>query len=182
MAAPHPSTPVASVLLPVRRPLRIVDNLVRMVHMHHRTVPQAPRRRNIFRLREIVMRRPKQFIRLPEPVMRAEPRSIGNGSFRPLPSSIAARLISLIAASISRIAISSSCLHRTPGPVVAQVMPRRPQIAQRMQVRRVRPRNLLRPASRGYPLQPRVQQLPTSSSSLKSSFVLLGRNLRRSIC
>src|SRR5271154_338802 len=71
-AQPKPRPSQIRKLLPVRRLLRRIHNLMRPVHMPNGPVPQPARLWHILGLGEGVMRRQQQFVRLAEPVMRAQ--------------------------------------------------------------------------------------------------------------
>jgi hypothetical protein len=128
----------------VSRSLRVIDNLVCLVHMANGSISQPARLRHILSFGQVIMRRPQQLVRLPEPVMRAQVGIDVERIIQAL-SVIDRSLLDLIDRRVNlanrRIIVM---LHRIPRPSVVQIVPSRTQVAQSVQISRVRSWDLLR--------------------------------------
>ena len=110
--------------------------------MPNRPIPHSPCLRNIFRMIQIMVRRRQQLIRLAETVMRAQP--VVNGEWIGIALAIVNRRPLNLTDGCINLSNSSIIIppHAFPRPAIVQIMPRRAQIAQRVKISRVRPRNL----------------------------------------
>jgi uridylate kinase len=126
----------------VSRTIRIVDNRMRVVDLSDRAVPKLTGLRYILRMLQIPVRRGQQFIGLAEPIMRAQ-TCIDMKRIVQTFAIVDRSVFDHVDGSVNVVnRIIVVMLHRTPRPSIVQVMPRRAQIAQRMQIGWMRPRDL----------------------------------------
>src|ERR1700761_9034794 len=129
-------------LFPVSRPIRIVDNRMRVVDLSDCTIPKLTRLRYILRMLQIPVRRCEQLIRLAESIMRAQSRIDVERIIQPL-AIIDRSVFDHVDGSVNVVyRLIVVMLHRTPRPSIVQIVACRAQIAQRMQISRVWSRNL----------------------------------------